>query len=319
MASPTSSAGNTVLLNAYGSNGVTTAPLSTTTNALKASAGTITAGSSVTFHRDDHPGRTGSTGTPSGTVTFLDGTATLGTGTLNGSGVATYSASALATGAHSITAQYGGDSNFAASTSAAVTVTVQAAVPASFTLSASPASLSITAGATGTTTVSVTPAGGFAQAVSFACSGLPSEASCTFAPATVTPGASAVTTTLTITTTAPQASVEKGRIYRSGMTGLLALGSLLLFAMPGSKRGARWGGWFVFVFTLALGGVFVGCGGGGGVRRGRHNNEPGNSCRNNHGYSHCDRRIPQSNRDHTTDRAVVRSSRTATYRGRTAP
>ena len=95
-----------------------------------------------------------------------------------------------------------------------MTVTVQAAVPASFTISASPATLSITAGATGTTTISVTPAGGFAQAVTFACSGLPSEATCTFAPATVTPGASAVTTTLTITTTAAQSSV------RGAFTGL---------------------------------------------------------------------------------------------------
>jgi hypothetical protein len=168
----------------------------------------------------------------------------------------------LSTGAHSITAQYGGDSNFAASTSTAVTVTVQA-VPASFTVSASPASLSVTPGQTGTTTLSVTPAGGFAQAVSFACSGLPFEASCTFAPATVTPGASAVTTTLTITTTAPQASAERSRIYRSALPGLLTLGSLLLFAMPGAKRAAGWGRWFVLVIALAVGGGFVGCGGGG--------------------------------------------------------
>ncbi len=200
---------------------------------------------------------TGQSNSPGPTFTVQ-----LGTGTLNGSAVATYSTSALTTGAHSITAQYGGDSNFAASTSPAVTVTVKA-VPASFTVSASPASLSIMPGQSGMTTLSVTPAGGFAQAVSFACSGLPSEASCTFAPATVTPGASAATTTLTITTTAPQAAAERSRIYRSGMTGLLALGSLLLFAMPGAKRAAGWGRWFVLVVALALGGGFIGCGGGG--------------------------------------------------------
>ena len=155
-------AGDVVLLNIYGSAPVSTTPAATTT-ALTASAATITAGGSVTFTATI-TGASGSTGTPTGTVTFLDGTTTLGTGTLSASGVATYSTSKLATGAHSITAQYGGDSNFAASTSTAVTVTVQAPVPASFTVSASPASLSITAGATGTTTVSVTPAGGFAQA-----------------------------------------------------------------------------------------------------------------------------------------------------------
>jgi Bacterial Ig-like domain (group 3)/FG-GAP-like repeat/FG-GAP repeat len=254
-------AGNIILLNIYGAAPVTTTPAATTT-ALTASAATITAGASVTL-TTTITGASGSTGVPTGTVTFLDGATTLGTGTLNGSAVATYATSKLATGAHSITAQYGGDSNFAASTSTAVTVTVQAPVPASFTLSASPTTLSITPGAAGTTTVSVTPAGGFAQPVSFACSGLPSEATCTFAPATVTPGASAVTTVLTITTTAAQPAVQKSRIYRSGMAGLLALGSLLLFAAPGSKRAARWGRWVVLVMALALGGGLISCGGGG--------------------------------------------------------
>jgi Bacterial Ig-like domain (group 3)/FG-GAP-like repeat/FG-GAP repeat len=254
-------AGNVVLLNIYGAGPVTTTPAASTT-ALTASAATITAGGSVTFTATI-TGASGSTGTPTGTVTFLDGATTLGTGTLNASQVATYSTSKLATGAHSITARYGGDSNFAASTSTAVTLTVQAAVPASFTLSASPTSLSIKAGAAGTTTISVTPVGGFAQPVTFACGGLPSEATCTFAPATVTPSGSAVTTTLTITTTAAQPSV-RGSIHRAGWTGLLALGSLLLLVMPGAKRVAGWSGWFALLISLILGGALVGCGGGGG-------------------------------------------------------
>ena len=251
-------AGNVALINSYGTTTVPP-PVSATATALTASAATITAGASVTFTATvTVTGASGSTGTPTGTVTFLDGTTTLGTGTLNASGVATYSSSALSTGAQSITAQYGGDSNFAASTSTAVTVTVQAPVPPSFTLGASPASLSITAGQSGTTTLSVTPAGGFAQPVTFTCSGLPSEATCTFAPATVTPGASAVTTTLTIATTAAQASV-----LRSGMTGLLALGSVLLLVMPGSRRLVRWSRSFGLILALTLGGVLIGCGGGG--------------------------------------------------------
>jgi hypothetical protein len=59
-------------------------------------------------------------GTPTGTVTFDDGNVTLGTGTLS-NGVATFSSTTLANylalGSHSITASYGGDTNFAGSNS----------------------------------------------------------------------------------------------------------------------------------------------------------------------------------------------------------
>jgi hypothetical protein len=68
--------------------------------------------------------------TPTGTVTFLDGTTMLGTGTLNSSGVATFIISTLASGAHSITAAYGGDSHYLAATSAALTQQVSVSVAA---------------------------------------------------------------------------------------------------------------------------------------------------------------------------------------------
>jgi len=55
-------------------------------------------------------------GTPTGTVTFYEGTTELGTGTLSG-GVATFSIASLSVGNHSITAIYGGDTNDAGSTS----------------------------------------------------------------------------------------------------------------------------------------------------------------------------------------------------------
>src|SRR5262249_54087425 len=63
-------------------------------------------------------------GTPTGTVTFMDGSTTLGTSPVNGSGQATYSTSTLLGGTHSLTASYSGDSNFASSTSPAYTQTV---------------------------------------------------------------------------------------------------------------------------------------------------------------------------------------------------
>jgi hypothetical protein len=68
------------------------------------------------------PGRGG----PTGTITFKEGTTTLGTATLNG-GVATLDISTLAVGSHSITAEYSGDGNHNASTSSALPQTVDKA------------------------------------------------------------------------------------------------------------------------------------------------------------------------------------------------
>lgn len=56
-------------------------------------------------------------GIPSGVVTFKDGSIVLGTGTLNGSGVATLSISSLSVGNHVLTAEYGGGTDYSGSTS----------------------------------------------------------------------------------------------------------------------------------------------------------------------------------------------------------
>ncbi len=76
-------------------------------------------------------------GTPTGTVTFMDGATTLGTGNLNGSSIATFATGALTGGVHSITAVYGGDANYGASTSTALSQTVNK-VTTSVTVSAVP-------------------------------------------------------------------------------------------------------------------------------------------------------------------------------------
>jgi hypothetical protein len=65
----------------------------------------------------------GAGGTPTGTVTFMDGTTTLGTGTLD-SGTATYAWTLPAIGSHTVSAVYGGDANYGGSTSAAAPLTV---------------------------------------------------------------------------------------------------------------------------------------------------------------------------------------------------
>jgi uncharacterized repeat protein (TIGR01451 family) len=97
-----------------------------TTTALTGSPNPSAFGETVTFTASvtvDAPG----SGTPTGTVTFKDGGAAIGTGTLNASGVAVFATCTLDVGIHAITAEYGGDANFKGSTSAPLTQVVDEA------------------------------------------------------------------------------------------------------------------------------------------------------------------------------------------------
>jgi hypothetical protein len=89
-----------------------------------------------------------------GTVTFLEGSTTLGTAALN-AGTATFTISTLATGSHVLTASYAGDARNGASTANPVTETVGLSTTTT-TLSVTPASS--TSGQTVTLTATVSPA-----------------------------------------------------------------------------------------------------------------------------------------------------------------
>lgn len=84
---------------------------------------------------------TGGVSAPTGTVTFLDGGNTLGKGTLNASGGATFTTSSLAAGSHAITAAYGGDGNNVGSISAPLTQQVLNSYPVPVSLTLSPSSV----------------------------------------------------------------------------------------------------------------------------------------------------------------------------------
>jgi hypothetical protein len=93
-----------------------------TTTSLASSSNPSAYGVQVTFTATVTPAAGAS-----GTVTFMDGTATLGSSPLDASGVAAISIASLSVGAHSITAQYSGDTNHGGSTSAALSQTVNKA------------------------------------------------------------------------------------------------------------------------------------------------------------------------------------------------
>jgi hypothetical protein len=99
-----------------------TAGMASTTTAINSSANPSAPGQNVTF-----TAMVSGPGTPTGLVTFFDGTTLIGRGVLNtaseGRGVASFSTSSLAVGRHTITASYGGESNFLGS-AASLTQTV---------------------------------------------------------------------------------------------------------------------------------------------------------------------------------------------------
>jgi hypothetical protein len=194
----------------------------------------------------------------------------LGTSALNGSGQATFSTSSLSTASHSITAVYAGDSNFTGSTSAVLTQTV--GTP-SFSVSFNPATVTVTAGQSATTVVSVMPSLGFDQQVSFACSGLPAASTCAFSPTTVTPSsASAVTTTLTVATDVSTTAQGKPGLLNRRKSGDVAqvFLAMLMLGMSGLVRMRRRGkGWFfAAILMVGIGMVLTSCGGGGGSGNG---------------------------------------------------
>jgi hypothetical protein len=233
---------------------------------LSSSMNPSVSGQSVTFTA--HVSVMGSTtAVATGNVTFLDGTATIGSGTLS-NGIATFSTTTLAVGSHAITAAYAGfnSTTVAPSISASVssvltqvvTVPVVAGNP-SFILTVTPHPLILGVGRTGVLQVGITAVGGFNQTVQLSCAGLPPESACMFLNKTITGGG---TTTLDLTTAAPR-DCGTNQPYFLGQNGsfglpaggVLAAGLGLLFMRRRRIRGLL----LVAVAGLGLAGL-SGCG-----------------------------------------------------------
>ncbi len=153
---------------------------------------------------------------PPGTITFLDGTTVLATmpvtALANAAGGATLSLSTLAAGSHALTASYSGTPGVPATSGIALLASVspvltqvvntpQFAGPASFTMSVSPAPVTVGIGRAAVLLVTITPVNGFAQPVALTCANLPYSLSCNFVSATIAAGGGG--TTLYAVTTAP--------------------------------------------------------------------------------------------------------------------
>ncbi len=259
---------------------VTQAP---TTTAVVSSSGSVAQGTLVTLTATVNTTSGGLR--PGGTVTFLsggtpitnsgnpvpvggtDGSANIQNASLQpAQGIASLATTLPTTGQNSITAQYSGDANYTGSTAAAVIVNVF--LDFSFT-SAAPAITIASPGGSGTAVLTITGQPGYNGTVSFtamSCSGLPSESTCSFSPASVTGSGS---TTLTIATTAAHRASLEGSGWWTTSVGATLAGVLLLGGASRRRTRSRLFSLIAFAFLITIGG----CGGGGSGGGG--NNDPG--------------------------------------------
>jgi N-acetylneuraminic acid mutarotase len=127
---------------------------------------------------------------------------------------------------------------------------------ADFSLAVAPASMTVTGGQDGTAVVRITPSNEFQSQVTFACSGLPSGASCTFSPSVVSPSATAASTRLTIATSATTGALRRNDHF------FLPLSSLaVMFCWWGRKK-RRLPVLLLLSMSFAGLGLLSACGGG---------------------------------------------------------
>jgi len=163
-----------------------------------------------------------------------------------------------------------------------VPVHISAGSSTGFLASADPATVAVPQGSEGTVAITLTPLGGYAGGATFACSGLPTNATCSFSPASITfDGKDTIQmTTVTITTqgtsavVAPQQTPWQMPAPAQPLTPLTTLFALVLLALAlimVANLAARTNRHFprarahALVFTALLGCALLAasCGGGG--------------------------------------------------------
>ncbi|MGH9604058.1 MAG: Ig-like domain repeat protein, partial [Terracidiphilus sp.] len=228
-------------------NGTLTVTQATTTTALS-TGGTVYSGQSVPLTAVVSPEYSG---TPTGTVSFYDGTTLLGTATVNG-GTANLSTTLASGVAQTLSATYNGDTNFTPSTSSPLSVAI---APLDFTIAVSGASIdTVLPGASASYTLTVTPTlGTYPGPVTFSVSGLPATDTVTFTPSTIAANGGTQTVTMTVQTAAATARENQSP---GGPFGRLpiALG-LLLLPFAGARRlrrqGRKFGRFLCLLLVLA--------------------------------------------------------------------
>lgn len=202
--------------------------------------------------------------TPTGTVTFYNGTTVIGAASLDSNGIATLLPD-LAPGTYSVTASYGGDALHAPSTSAAVSISGS---PAGFGISLSPPKMTLVTSQNGTTTVTLSSQSGFSDTIGMGCLSLPAGVNCHFSAADVTlKSGQSATVQLTIDTDSPlsggtTASNQRPGSRTTALAGLFMPISVLFGCIFWRFRRRNAAALFVALLLFLTGAFAVtGCGG----------------------------------------------------------
>jgi len=166
---------------------------------------------------------------PTGTVTFNtvnNGTLTsIGTVPLDSSGVATLIPAGLAPGVTSFEAVYSGDADHSPSTS---TITSATNPSFGFTITVTPAAVSMATTQNATVSVILTSIDGFTDTIGLGCASLPAGINCHFStPAAILPANGAKTVALTIDTNNPLGGGSSAMNVRPGSSGFSLAGVYL--------------------------------------------------------------------------------------------
>ncbi|MEO6803593.1 MAG: choice-of-anchor tandem repeat GloVer-containing protein [Granulicella sp.] len=203
-------------------------------------------------------------GTPTGIVTFYNGSAVLGTATLDTTGTATLQTNFSVAGVYTLTASYGGGGAITGSISAPIAETV---VTPTLSASFSPGTLTIGSGKSGSLTVTLTPTGGYAGTVALTCGTLPAHVYCSFAPSllTIASGTTSATSVLTVSiSTTNLALLTSPKSGGEGKNPLLAfalcspLFTLSLFGIRRRKK--SFATFFGACLLMLVASGLVGCG-----------------------------------------------------------
>ena len=235
----------------------TTATISTPT----ATSTTFTLGKSTTLSTTVTGSSSG--GVPTGTITFYDGSTSIGAASTSSDSsnyklTGTLSYTPSTSGTHTITAKYSGDDNYSSVTSSSLSLQINAA----FTMSLSSTSTTVSSsGGSGNNTVTFTASSsGYKGTVTYSCSSSSTSASCTptsSSAGSVTLNNNSATGTVTYTVPAQSGSARMQHNTPWKLGGEVLLAGVFLFAVPGARRRTQ----LAIIMLLMAVAVVASCGG----------------------------------------------------------